>query len=261
MNSEERSVSTASGEHRHEALVRALDAIAGIDGVPHCLLPLLGGQTFCVPVQSSPPSAGKGAMPGCENPDLKVYTDAGLRTGKIDVGGCRDMSMPGLLQRVETEGWRGLVIDSGLPRRLFIRGNDLVALRSELEKMKKMNAGSETVDCASGSEMVIATPDPAPSAALLQTLKKALRTGGTFRRAWLFETILPGSTAGELCIGVEPLRETDGDLLEERVGTVIQAHAAELAGRKSVAFLMLQGSDFVDVVQSVGILLDDGVGK
>jgi len=260
MNSEERSVSTASGNCRHEALIKALDTIAGVDGVPHCLLPLLAEQIFCVPIQSASASAVKGAQ-GSENPDLKIYTDAGLRSGKIDVLGCREMTVSDLLRLVEAEGWRGLVIDPGLPRRLVIRGNDLAALRSESGKTKKRNTGSESFECATGSEMVIATPEPVPSAGLLQALKKALRGGGAFRRAWLFETILPGSSTGELCIGVEPLRDTDADLLEERTGVVIQAHAAELAGRNSVAFLMLQGREFVDVVQSVGILIDDGVGK
>ena len=33
-------------EHRHDDLVKALEAISGVTAVPHCLLPMLSAQAL-----------------------------------------------------------------------------------------------------------------------------------------------------------------------------------------------------------------------
>lgn len=249
-----------SSENRHDALVKALVAISGVNGVPYCLLPMLAGQTLCVPTDfATSPVDG-------EKRELAVYTDAGLETGKTRDGQYRDMTMSEVLVMIEREGRDGLVIDPGLPHRLSVRGKDLMALRSQVAKsglsgMRRPGPGSESIECETGSELVIAAPDPVPSDVFIQMLKAALRTGGRFNRAWLFETILPGNSAGELCVGVEPAPDSNFGALERCIGDVAQKYADQLAGRSSLAFLPLQESELIDVVKSVGLPLHEGEDK
>lgn len=243
-----------SSEHRHDALVKALEAISGVNAVPHCLLPMLAGQTLCVPVGSEKRS-------GDEARELFVYTDACTDPLKKQAGGYQDMTMPQILALMDRDGLDGFVIDPGLPRRLSVRGTALAALRSRVGDPRGLGASSEEIDFESGSELAITAPDPAPSDGFLRLLKAVLHSGGPFKRAWLFETILPENSVGELCVGVEPVPESDLAAIERSLGDVAQKHADLLAGRSSLAFLPLQDSELIDLVQSVGVFLADGAGR
>ncbi len=242
-------------EHRHDDLVKALDAISGVTAVPHCLLPMLAAQTLCVRV-------GSDGLPGApEMGSLGIYTDHGLNALNKPAAEYADMTMAEIITRMERSGAKSMVIDPGLPRELPIRGDDLAALRTQLEKTKRQGAGSESVECESGSELALAAPDPLPPPAFLGVLKTALRSGGRFRRAWLFEALFPGQEKGELCIGVEPLPETDLGALERCLGDAAQKHAGQVADRGSFAFLPLQDPELIDIVKSIGLLLDEGDGR
>lgn len=237
-----------NAEHRHDDLVKALDAISGVTSVPHCLLPMLATQTLCVSASSD----------GSETRTLGIYTAPGLSALNEAAAEYADMTMPEILDRMDREGKDGLVVDPGLPRQLTIRGDDLAALRTQIGKTGRPGSSSESVECRSGSELALASPDPLPPAAFLDGLKAALRSGGRFRRAWLFEAIFPGQKNGELCIGVEPLPETDLGILERCLGDAAQKHADQVADRGSLAFLPLQDAELIDIVKSIGLLLDDG---
>lgn len=239
-------------EHRHDALVKALDAISGVTAVPHCLLPMLAAQTLCVSADSG--SSSRGSEPVA----LEVYTDEGLNASNRPAARYTDMTMGEILARLDREDRKSLIIDPGLSRQLRIQGGDLAALRGHVEKSVRSGSGSESVECESGSELALASPEPVPPAAVLDALKAALRAGGRFRRAWLFETVFPGQGNGELCIGIEPLPESDLGALERCLGEAVQHHAGQLAGRGSLAFLPLQDAELIDIVNSVGLLLLDG---
>ncbi|HOT26610.1 MAG TPA: hypothetical protein PLU72_00380 [Candidatus Ozemobacteraceae bacterium] len=235
-------------EHRHDDLVKALDAISGVTAVPHCLLPMLAAQTLFVPAGCSDPEGGA----------LWIYTAPGLNSLKEPAGEYADMTMAEILARMDREGKGSLVVDPGLPHQLPIRGEDLEVLRTQVETSGRRGGGSESVECATGSELALAAPEPLPPASFLDALKTALRSGGRFKRAWLFEALFPGQKNGELCIGVEPLPETDLAALERCLGDAAQKHAGQVADRGSLAFLPLQDAELIDIVASIGLLLDEG---
>ncbi len=239
-------------EHRHDDLVKALDAISGVTAVPHCLLPMLAAQTLCVAAVSTASSRGSDARA------FEIYTAPGLRALNKPAAEYADRTMAEILTRMDRVGAECMVVDPGLPRQLLIRGNDLAALRGQVEKTGRLVSGSESVECETGSELTLAAPEPLPPASFLDVLRMALRSGGRFRRAWLFEALFPGQGKGELCIGVEPLPETDLEALERGLGDAAQKHAGQVADRGSLAFLPLQDAELIDIVKSIGLLLDEG---
>ncbi|HOY68442.1 MAG TPA: hypothetical protein PLP29_16300 [Candidatus Ozemobacteraceae bacterium] len=225
-------------------LARALDAIAGVDAVPHCLLPMLARQTLFV---ASP--AGKR-----ESELLLVFT----APGRPDLP-WREVSVREVVACVGREGLSGFVIDPESPRRLPVRGSDLAALKLELEKAAASGNGAEMVECGSGAELVFATPEPVPSAAFVAALAASLRQGGSYRKAWLFDLVLPGGSEGELCLGIVPDGATDAAALEAQANAAFQSASADLPGRRSLAFLVLDEADLAEVVAGVGIPVEDGV--
>ncbi|MBP7634489.1 hypothetical protein KBA41_09955 [Candidatus Ozemobacteraceae bacterium] len=239
-------------EHRHDDLVKALEAISGVTAVPHCLLPMLAVQTLCVSTISGSSSCGSETAP------LGIYTDHGLNSLSKPAAEYADMTMAEILTRMDRDGAKSMIIDPGLPRQLPIQGDDLAALRTQVGKTGRPGTGSESVECETGSELALAAPDPLPPAAFLEALKSALCSGGKFRRAWLFEVLFPGQKTGELCIGVEPLPETDLATLERCLGDAAQKHAGQVTDRGSLAFLPLQDAELIDIVKSLGLLLDEG---
>lgn len=239
-------------EYRHDDLVKALEAITGVTAVPHCLLPMLAAQTLCVSAVSD------GLSRGSERGALEIFTRPGLAALNKPASECADLTMAEILTRMDRAGAEGMIIDPGLPRQLPIRGDDLAALRTQVEKTGRSGCGSESVDCETGSELALATPEPLPPAAFLAALKTALRSGGRFRRAWLFEALFPGQEKGELCIGVEPLPETDLATLERCLGDAAQKHAGQVADRGSLAFLPLQDAELIEIVKNIGLPLDEG---
>ncbi|HEY9071145.1 MAG TPA: hypothetical protein VIV61_12885 [Candidatus Ozemobacteraceae bacterium] len=229
-------------------LARALDAIAGVEAVPHCLLPLLGRQMLFV----AAPDEGRA-------PELlPVYTGPGREDARRTGIEWQEVSVRELIDRVVREGRNGFIIDPDSDRRLPVRGNDLAALKHQLEKAVASGSGIEMVECDRGDEMIIATPDPVPPLTFIATLSTSLRQGGTYRAAWLFDMILPGGKEGELCLGIEPDGTTDAVLLESRANTAFQSDSARPLGRPSLAFLLLDDPELAELVRGIGIRVDDG---